>query len=324
VKQRLERLDAAWTRLEVGLACVGGGALVAVLLAWVGLKGLAAQTSGSFVAGAVLRALLLGGAVGGLAHRFMRRPGVTAVGALLGAGGGVLLRDVGVGWANNVLGWAQDGSSLTLLGGPRGLATRLTLWLVFLGASLATARGRHLAIDGLVRLLGPWRKAAALVGGWATLAACAVAAWGFFDFVAIDGFGASAGAEPPAKVAVTLRGFGADLHVAWRQLALDLRVAPRVLTGARWDTALTSEEWNAWLEASDFGDDVDEAALRDAPGGTHVPLAAVGPASPRGLLVKPLALVVPFGLLTLCLRLLLWLARGAPVEEGHATPGEST
>ncbi|MDX2010396.1 MAG: TRAP transporter small permease subunit [Myxococcaceae bacterium] len=317
MKQGLARLDAAWTRLEVGLACLVAGALVVSLLAWVGLKGLAAQTSGPFVAGAVLRAVLLAAAAGALAHRLGRGPAVTAFAALLGATGGVLLRDVGVAWANNVLGWAQDGSSLTLVGGLRGLSTRLTLWLVFLGASLATAQGRHLAIDGLARLLGPWRRGASMLGGVVTVAACAVAAWGFFDFLAIDAFSAPAGATPREKSAATWRTLGADLHLVHRQLALDLTVAPRVLSGTRWDTALTSAEWNAWLEAGDFGAGVDVGALRDDSGGTHVPLASVGATPPRGLLVKPFALIVPFGLVMLCLRLVLWLLRGAPVDEGH-------
>jgi TRAP-type C4-dicarboxylate transport system permease small subunit len=324
VKQGLARLDAAWTRLEVGLACLVGGALVASLLAWVLLKGLAAQTSGPFVAGAVLRVVALAALCGALAHRLVKRHAVTAGAVLAGALGGVLLRDVGVAWANNVLGWAQDGSSLTLVGGLRGLSTRLTLWLVFLGASLATAHGRHLAIDGLARLLGPWRRGASMLGGVATVAACAVAAWGFFDFLAIDAFGAPAGATAREKSATTWRALGADLHLVRRQLALDLTVAPRVVAGARWDTALTSAEWNAWLDASDFGPSVDVAALRDDSGGTHVPLASVGATSPRGLLVKPFALIVPFGLVMLCLRLVLWLLRGAHVDEGHGTAEAAT
>lgn len=299
----------------MGLACFVGATLVGSLLAWVGLKGLAAQTSGPFVAGAVLRAALLAGVVGVVAQHLARRAGVTVVAAVAGAVLGVLLRDVGVTWANNLLGWAQDGSSLTLVGGLRGVSTRLTLWLVFVGASLATAQGRHLAIDGLARLLGPWRRAAALVGGLVTLAACAVAAWGFFDFIAIDGFGAPATATPAEKVAVTRRVLATDLHLLGRQLVLDVTVAPRVLAGARWDTSLTAAEWNAWLDESGFDGDV--SALRDMSGGSHVPLATVGAASPRGLLVKPLALIVPFGLVMLCLRLVLWLLRGAPVDESH-------
>jgi hypothetical protein len=318
VKQALARLDAAWTRLEVGLACLVGAALVVSLLAWVVLKGLAAQTNGDFVAGAVLRAVVLAGLFGWLAQRSVRlrqRKWVAPAAALVGVVLGIALRDVGVAWANNVLGWAQDGSSLTLVGGLRGLSTRLTLWLVFLGASLATAQGRHLAIDGLARLLGPWRSLAAAVGGVVTIAACAVAAWGFFDFLAIDGFGARADATPMEKAASTTSRLSSDLYVFRRQLALDFTVAPRVVLGTRWDTALPAEEWNAWLDGSDFG--VDVSGLREASGGTHVPLATVGAAAPRGLLVKPFSLIVPFGLVMLCLRLLLWLLRGARVDEGH-------
>ncbi len=84
MKRALARIDTAWSRVELVLACVVAGWLVASLLAWVVLKGLAAQTTSEFFAGAVLRASVLG--VGGalLTWRFSKRPFVTAVS--LGAG----------------------------------------------------------------------------------------------------------------------------------------------------------------------------------------------------------------------------------------------
>ena len=56
---------------------------------------------------------------------------------------------------SNALNWLQSASTLTLLGGLRGLATRFTLWLALLGASLATAQGKHINVDVVMRFLTP-------------------------------------------------------------------------------------------------------------------------------------------------------------------------
>jgi len=66
-----------------------------------------------------------------------------------------------LGAASNVLNWLQTSSSLMLVGGLRGLATRLTLWLALLGASLATSQGKHVHADVAVRYLPATRARAA-------------------------------------------------------------------------------------------------------------------------------------------------------------------
>ncbi len=314
----LERLDALWTKVEVSLLCVTAAALVGSLAAWVVLKGLAAETTSTFIAGATLRVVVLSGLLGSLAWRLSRRALVTAGAVLLGVVVGVLLRDVGVRWAGNVLGWVQDGSSATLFGGLRGVSTRLTLLLAFLGASLATATGRHLTIDVVARALpAVGRSAAARGAGLLSAAVCAAAAWGFFDYLAIDAFRARADGTPHEKVAAVAEGVGRDAFLLRRQLALDVRAAGRVLSGERWDTVLTAEEWNEWLDAADWSWLPDAASLKEAAGSRRVPLVVTGGDAPRGLLVKPLALVVPFGLLVLTLRFLLWVLRGAHVTGAH-------
>lgn len=318
MKRALERIDTAWSRVELVLACVVAVWLVASLLAWVVLKGLAAQTTSQFFAGAVLRASLLG--VGGavLTWRLSKRPVVTAIVFSVGVLLGVLLRDVGVAWAGNVLGWVQDGSTLTLVGGLRGLATRLTLVLVFVGASIATAQGRHLTIDVVARMLpATGRSVASMLTGLVSAGVCLASAWGFFDFVAIDGFRARMDDAPAVKWSAVTAGLGRDVFFVSRQVALDVKVGPRVLGGSRWDTTLTGSEWNAWLDAADWTGVADVAVLREQPEATHVPLVVTGADAPRGLLVKPLSLVVPLGLLLLALRFLLWVLRGAPVESAH-------
>ncbi|MDP3233122.1 MAG: TRAP transporter small permease subunit [Myxococcales bacterium] len=322
MKALLARLDALWTRVELVVACGAAGALLLSLSAWVVLKGLAAQTTSSFFAGALLRAGVLGVVAAWVTFRVTKgqRLATAAVGAA-GALVGVLLRDVGVSWAGNILGWVQDGSSLTLVGGLRGLATRLTLLLVFVGASIATAQGRHLTIDVVARLLPETaRRFTNVLTGLVAAAVCVVSAWGFFDFIAIDAFRARMDDVPAAKWSAVSQGLGRDAFFLRRQLALDLTVGPRVVTGATWDTALTGAEWNAWLDAVDWSNATEFSALREnreRPEATHVPLVVTSPDSPRGLLVKPLSLVVPLGLLALALRFLLWVLRGAPAEGAH-------
>lgn len=322
MKALLARLDWLWTRVELVVACGAAGALLLSLSAWVVLKGLAAQTTSSFVAGALLRAGALGVVAALVTFRMTKGQRLpTAAVGVAGALVGVLLRNVGVGWAGNILGWVQDGSSLTLVGGLRGLATRLTLLLVFVGASIATAQGRHLTIDVVARLLPETaRRFSNVLTGLVAAAVCVVSAWGFFDFIAIDAFRARMDDAPAAKWSAVSQGLGRDAFFLRRQLALDLTVAPRVFTGSMWDTALTGAEWNAWLDAVDWSDATEFAELRaqrERPEATHVPLVVTSPDSPRGLLVKPLSLVVPLGLLALALRFLLWVLRGAPAEGAH-------
>lgn len=318
------RVDDWWSRAEVVLACVTGAGLLVSLLAWVVLKGLAAQTTSTFFAGALLRAGVLGGGGGAAAWWVLRRApprqrqAGTSLGVIVGVALGVVARDVGVGWAGNVLGWVQDGSTLTLVGGLRGLATRLTLALVFVGASIATAQGRHLTVDVVARMLpATARTVTSMLTGLVSAAVCLVAAWGFFDFIAIDGFHAPLDARASAKWSAVTSGLSRDAFLVGRQLALDVKVAPRVLAGTRWDTALTGAEWNAWLDAADWRGVVEVSGLREAPEATRAPLVVTGADAPRGLLVKPLSLVVPLGLLLLALRFLWWVARGAPVEGAH-------
>lgn len=311
----LDRLDRALTRLEVALVVAVFGALTLSLLAWVGLKGLSTRTEGEVFAGFVFRAASAGALLGALAWRFSRSARVTTMVALLAGVSAWAWRDLGVSWASNVLGWLQDGSLLTWCGGLRGVGTRLTLALGMLGAALATAGGRHVSIDVVSRVFdGGARRWLSRASGVVAAVVCFAAAWGFFDFTAIDAFGAPPAAARAEKWSVTTRGLSRHAGLAWRQLTLDVKVAGRVLGGAPWDHSLSAAEWNAWL-----GDDAELAALKEADEAvTRTPLLALPGESPRGLLVKDLNLVVPLGLLWLAVRFLLWVARGAPAENAHA------
>jgi hypothetical protein len=113
-----------------------------------------------------------------------KRPERTRVAATVGALlAGVALswgwREVALTWAGNVLSWLQDGSTLTLVGGLRGLGTRLTLSLALLGAALATAAGRHVTIDLVARAMPERaRKPLAVLGGLLAAVVCGSSAFG--------------------------------------------------------------------------------------------------------------------------------------------------
>ncbi len=336
MRASLDRLDRAWSRLEVALCAAAAFALVASLSLWVVLKGLSAKTTDAFVGGLLLRSLIAGALFGALAWLAgaawkgrWPRTALAFAGAAAGAGLGSVLRGAGVDYFSNLLGWLQDGSSLTLVGGLRGLGTRLTLFVALLGASLATAAGRHVSIDVATRAFGPRLRARlSLAGGALAGVVCLFSAWGFFDFIAVDAFGARPGSAPLEALSAVARGASRHAFLARRQLAMDARMLGRVLRGEPWSASLAPAEWNVWLDAGDwaghFGPEV-TASLREADGAAapRSPLVSV-PAEPsRGLLVKTLDLIIPFGLLMMALRFLLWALRKGPVEELHGAPASS-
>src|SRR6202011_2994044 len=127
------------------------------------------------------------------ARKSGRAPVATTAAVVVGLLAGRLWVHAGVHYASNVLNWLQNASALMLIGGLRGLATRLTLWLALLGASLATSRGRHINVDVLVRYVPePLRVPTALAGQIAAMVVCFVGALGFSDYIAISVFRSSA------------------------------------------------------------------------------------------------------------------------------------
>jgi hypothetical protein len=315
----LERLDRAWTRLEVALVVLVCGGLAASLVAWVALKGLASPTTDTFYAGLALRALLSAVTAGAVAWRVKRSSAVTTGVMVLAAALAWAWLNAGVAYFGNLFGWLQDGSLLTWLGGLRGLATRLTLLLALLGASLATASGRHVAIDVATRALGERARAVFdKLGALLAAFVCLVAAWGFFDFTAVDAFDVSPQASATAKVSQVAAGVGRHARLAVAQWKLDLHLAGRVLRGQPWNQSLTGAEWNAFLEESG---EPELLALREAnPSAWRTPLLAPAGGAARGFLVKSFNLVLPLGLLFIAARFLLWVLRGAPRE---GAPGEA-
>jgi len=331
-KTALDRLDDRLTRLETVLCLFCAVWLTGSLTVWVGLKGLASLTTSENAAGVVFRAMLGAFALGGLGwlvtmkrERKHRRV-VTVVLTVAGVVTAPLWRDAGTSWGANLLNWLQDGSTLTLLGGLRGLGTRLTLALALLGGALATAAGRHVTIDLLSRSLpGRVRRAATLIGGLTAALVCLTSAWGFFDFVGVDTFGSPADAGAGRRFSDVSTGVRRHFFFFRRQVAMDLRVGPKVLTGDTWDETVSGETWNAWLDSGAWADWFEPdvvASLREDPAGKRAPLIVTPREAPRGLLARSLNLIVPLGLLWIALRFLLWALRGGPTESEHGAPVE--
>jgi TRAP-type C4-dicarboxylate transport system permease small subunit len=130
------------------------------------------------------------------------------------------LTNLGVGWANAGLDWLDWADFIISKG---------TLWLAFLGASLAVRGDKHISIDILPRLVSPrarmiMRGASSVIGG----VICFFLARAFYSAVLING------SELPADFALlTPEG---DLHVCQAsaaQLADADIEAPRLFCGIR-------------------------------------------------------------------------------------------
>ncbi|MEO7112706.1 MAG: TRAP transporter small permease [Polyangiaceae bacterium] len=339
----LAKLDKKWTRFEA-LLCAGVLlAEIGALCLWISLKGFSAEyTPGGDKSGVLFRAVLAAVFFGIIANKLtapkdesdpvQKRKNAFAVSGaiLLGFGISPLWANAGVEWFSNFLNWLQTASLLTLVGGLRGVATRLTLWLALLGASLATAQGKHINIDVVMRFLSPRMRIPAAVLGWmAAATVCTAGVWGFVDHIAIEGFHAAAiepcAADPnqscdtPAgkKLAFVGHELGTDLFLTGRQISLDFKSVGPVLGGTKYSDYLKGADWNAWLDGADWTshfakEDVDALkSQRDpdpnVPDVTHLPVISI-PGSPEnvpGMLIKELDFVFPMGLFAIALRFLL-------------------
>jgi hypothetical protein len=332
---RLQRLDAAWQRLEARLCA---GVLVAEILAltlWISLKGLSADTifaAAGSSSGLVYRAMVTATALGAATHLVTRsrdpkvHRAATTAAVLAGLVAGRLWAHAGVAWGSNALNWLQNASSLMLIGGLRGLATRFTLWVALLGASLATSRGKHIHVDVLIRYVpARLRRPTAVIGQIAAMLVCVFGAIGFVDYIAISVYRADATRPCPGdgakscdataaeKAATVEHKVAADFFLLGRQASLDWKSIGPVLAGAPYDQWMTAREWNAWLDGADWTAHFDPAAVDavrmdpsqpDARRMPQVPVPGTGEAA-RGLLVRELDFVFPFGLLVIAVKFLL-------------------
>ncbi|HEX4447940.1 MAG TPA: TRAP transporter small permease subunit [Polyangiaceae bacterium] len=329
----LVRVDAAWQRLEARVCGAVLVAEIAVIALWVLLRGLASDYfPGQNAAGLITRALLTMALFGVGAHLATRTRGITvhriavSVAMFLGLLAGRLWAHAGVIWSSNLLNWLQNASVFMLVGGLRGLATRLTFWVSFLGASLATSRGKHIHVDVLLRYVpAKLRLPTAIVGWLGAATVCTVAVCGFVDYIAIAAYHADANqpcaddatkvcdAPASAKLALVAHETSSDLFILGRQLSLDIRSLPHVLAGTPYDGWMTAAQWNEWIDGTDWSGHFDPAQVSaqkmdaSVPGATHMPAVEVPGAGgeSRGLLIRELDFIFPFGLGVIAIKFLL-------------------
>lgn len=320
----LRRFEKAWARFEVKLAVGVLIAEVMSLCAWVFLKGLSTPAS-SGKAGVVFRAVATALALGLLTWRLLRdkperfRSTATTIAAAAGLFVGRLWAGVGVQYGSEILNWYQDASALTLIGGLRGVGTRLTAWLAMLGASLATSSGKHINIDVVMRFLPTRARVVAAGSAWlAAAAVCFAATWGFIDHIAVASFQAPREASAGQKLGVLTHELGEQLFIVRRQLGLDLKVGTRVFLGKKYTESLSGAEWNAHVREGGYEawftpEQVKALAVADESKAVS-PLVIVPGKNQRGLLIEALNLLFPFGFLMMGFKFLL---RVLLVFSGH-------
>ena len=329
------RIERALTWFESRLLFLVLLALVASLVSWISLRGLASPMQADNAAGTVFRALLGSAVLGGLA-RFGtarakmdgegKRALVTIVAMAIGVGIAPAWRKVGVDHFDGILNWLQEGSSLTLFGGLRGVATRLTLLVALIGGSLAAARSKHINIDVALRFMQPkLRPFVHIAGALATAAVCFTSAFAFFDYISIEGFSQRNDAPFSEKVSGVKRASSLHLFVLRKQVALDLRAMPAVVfKGVRWDDAsrMNGRAWNTWLDEAGFGErfTAEEMDQMRAPKGSEeaprAPVVMLPGENVRGLLLHDMNLMWTFGFFVIGLRVLL---RVVLILGGHAS-----
>ncbi|HEX3345076.1 MAG TPA: TRAP transporter small permease subunit, partial [Polyangiaceae bacterium] len=303
------------------------------LTLWISLKGLSADyLPGGSSSGLVYRCIVTATAAGIVSHLVTRRrvPRVhrlaTTIAVVTGLVAGRLWVHAGVAWSSNMLNWLQNASTLMLIGGLRGLATRFTLWVALLGASLATSRGKHIHVDVLIRYVpARLRRPTAVVGQIAAMLVCLFGAVGFVDYIAISVYRADANKPCPGdptkacdttageKAATVEHKVAADFFLLGRQASLDWKSVGTVLAGTPYDKWMTAAEWNSWLDGADWTAHFDRVAVDavhmdpsqpDAKRMPQVPVPGTGEEA-RGLLVRELDFVFPFGLVAIAIKFLL-------------------
>jgi hypothetical protein len=329
----LAQFEPAWQRLEARLCAGVLIAEVTSLTLWIVLRGLSTDyTPGGNAAGLVCRSILSATLFGVVMHLATRRSAekvraiAISAAVVLGFLAGRLWVNAAVNWSSNQLNCLQNASVLMLIGGLRGLATRLTFWLALLGASLATSRGKHIHVDVLIRYVPAKLRAPTAILGWAAAAlVCVLGAIGFVDYISIAEFRANAVVPCPGdaskscdstageKLATVEHEISSDLFLLGRQTSLDWRSLPRVLVGVPYDKWMTAPEWNEWLDGADWTAHFDKNAV-DAlhmdpsdPNATRMPQVTVPGTGEdaRGLLIRELNFVFPFGLVAIALKFLL-------------------
>lgn len=329
----LAKLDHAWTVFESRLCAAVLVAEIVTILFWISIRALSATGRGG--PGLIFRVLVAAVVFGVVTRRLTKshpRSEIFSTVAVLSAIPLMVLLgkyqgELGTQYFSNLFAWLQNASILVFFGGVSELAKRLTLWLALLGASLATAQGKHINVDVVMRFLSPRARVPVAVLGWVTAAFVSIAAsWGFFDYVAVEELRSPptvacaadatkrCPAPPSAKIDTVTAAAGRNLFLVGRQLSLDVQSLPKVITGTKYNEWLRPHEWNTWLRGGGWeprfkAEDVKGFELPEdgsvefrnpsvtaIPGGTE--------AIPK-ILVPLMNLVFSFGLFIIGIRFLL-------------------
>jgi len=320
---RLVAFDAWWTRIETRLCTFALLSEIFALVVWVSLRGLSTVSKQGDVSGLFFRAVVSAVVLGVIAHRAVRpkegelgvrESAIVTVAVILGLASGALWRSIGIDYASNALNWMQNASVVMLFGGLRGMATRLTLWVALLGASLATAQGKHINIDVVMRFAAPKLRAPIAILGWLVAAiVCFSAAIGFADHIAIADFRVDSTLAPSEKTSEVTKELSHDAFLFGRQASLDVRSLPHVIAGQKYDEFMTGEEWNQWLRGAEWNAHYPEDAVKtllvseEALKQPKMPAVNIpgGAENPRGLFLRELNFVLPMGLMFIGLRFIL-------------------
>lgn len=330
----LYKADEVWTRFETWLAVLALSLEILSMSLWVFLKGLSTPANGESQAGVIFRGLVGAIVLGSGLYFGLRKQNdsvrryATLGGVFVGIVTAKAWANVGVDYTSNLLNWYQQACFLTLLGGLRGVGTRLTLLLALLGGSLATARGKHIIIDIATRFVSYRPRMIMVITGWLVSAVVsAAAAWGFLDHIAIENFGARADMTAGQKVSQVAQQLEEDFFIARKQIGLDFKSTPHIVfRGESYADWLKGKEWNAWLEGSGLVERYGKEAvdvLKIPEEDSRAPLIVVpGRGEPRGELINAANLVFPIGLLIIAIRFVL---RVLLAVSGHASvdPDES-
>lgn len=326
--EKLFVLDRKWTKLEARLLWWVLAAEIFALVFTVLIGGLATNSDGGAQSGIVLRSVLGATVLGLIANRVMRGKERHQAAVIVAVVVGLLLGPRWAGWGvhyfGNIRDWLQNASILLLVGGVSQLAKRLTLWLALLGASVATAQGKHINVDVVMRFLSPKARVPVAVIGWIGAGLVSFAAvFAFFDELAIADYKAhdskpcvedklkTCDTTEMERISEMSHIVGRDLFLLGRQASLDVRAFPKIVGGTRYDDWLTAKEWNEWMKGGDWAKyypqaDIDGLQVPED-GGKRSPAIVVPGAveKPEELLIRELDLIVPFGLLMISLRFVL-------------------
>lgn len=327
----LVKLEQGLTWFEVRLLIGVIIALITSLVAWISVRAMSSPVESEDRAGFVFR-LFFGATVLGFVAFFTsarlklsERASALSVTAAIAIGGALApsWRSTGIEFFGHVQNWLQEGSSLTMFGGLRGVSTRLTILLAFVGGSLAAASGKHINIDLALRFVSPKLKLPVFVmQTLASAAFCVVAAWSFFQYIAITNFNVDRDTRSGEMVGKVSDMMGQDLFLLRRQLGFDIDALPHVLKGGKWDddSRLNGRQWNEILEQRGYRDyftneQVEALKAPDsALDGSRLALAIGPDGQPRGQLVRSMNLTFVAGFLFMALRFLMRLGL---VVTGH-------